>query len=222
MMSDRTGSWISAEVVAYAQGHAQDSTDEVLAWITAQSRSLGSVASMQIGSDQVAFMTILAKILHVRSAVEVGTFTGSSSLAIARGLAPGGRLLCCDMSEEWTAIAREAWARAGVSDKIDLRLAPALDTLRSLPDDPTIDLAFVDADKSNYQRYIDEIIPRLRPGGVLLIDNTIWSGRVVQPTAPDDHDTAAIKAVNDALAADTRVDSVLLTLGDGLSMARKR
>ncbi len=221
-MSDRTGSWISAEIVAYAQARTRDSRDEVLGWITEQTVALGSVASMQIGSDQVAFMTMITKMLNATSALEVGTFTGSSSLAIARGLAPGGRLLCCDMSETWTDIAREAWQRAGVADRIDLRLAPALDTLRSLPSEPTLDLAFVDADKSNYQGYIEEIIPRLRPGGVLLVDNTIWSARVVQPTADDDVDTAAIKSVNDALAADKRVDSVLLTIGDGLTMAMKR
>ncbi len=131
-MSDRTGSWISAEIVGYAQARSHGSTDHVLEWITEQTNALGSVASMQIGSDQVAFMTMIAQLLDAKSAIEIGTFTGSSSLAIARGLSPGGRLLCCDMSETWTDIARAAWQRAGVADQIDLRLAPALVTLRSL------------------------------------------------------------------------------------------
>lgn len=216
----RTGDWIDANVVDYVKERVP--SDPVVDWITEQTATLGRRASMQIGRDQVAFMTMLTRTVGVRFAVEIGTFTGTSSLAIARGLVGGGRLLCCDVSEEWTAIARAGWERGEVADRIDLTIAPAIDTLRSLPADTVIDLAFVDADKTGYQAYVDELIPRLRVGGIMLIDNTIWSGRILQPDTDDDVDTAAIKALNDALAADPRVDSVILTIGDGLTMARKR
>ena len=140
---------------------------------------LGGVARMQIAPEQGAFMTALTRLLRVRFAVEVGTFTGYSALAIASGLPPGGRLLCCDVSEEWTLMAREFWLAAGVEDRIELRIAPALETLQSLPKDRAIDLAFIDADKTNYHLYYDEIVPRLAPRGVLLVDNVLWSGRVI-------------------------------------------
>jgi caffeoyl-CoA O-methyltransferase len=152
--------------------------------------------------------------------VEVGTFTGYSSLCIARALVPGGRLLCCDVSEEWTAIARAAWVEAGVDDRIELRLGPALDTLRALPPDEPLDLAFVDADKGGYAAYLDELVPRLRPGGLLLVDNTLWSGQVVDPSDRSD-DVVAIRAVNDMLAADDRLTTVLLPVADGLTLAVK-
>jgi caffeoyl-CoA O-methyltransferase len=166
-------------------------------------------------------MTILTKLVGVHFAVEVGTFTGYSSICIARGLAPGGRLLCCDVSEEWTAIAREHWVAAGVDDRIDLRIGPAADTLRSLPDEPPIDLAFIDADKTGYRTYYDEIVDRLRPGGVVLIDNVLWSGNVIDPADTSD-DTEALRALNDHVAADERVEAVLLPISDGLTLARRR
>jgi caffeoyl-CoA O-methyltransferase len=151
----------------------------------------------------------------------VGTFTGYSSLCIARGLPAGGRLLCCDVSEEWTAIARRAWERGGVADRIELRIGPGAETLRSLPRDPTIDLAFVDADKPGYPVYYEELLTRLRPNGVLLVDNVLWDGRVIQPDATDDN-TAAIKAFNDLVAADDRVEAVMLPIADGLTICRKK
>jgi caffeoyl-CoA O-methyltransferase len=166
-------------------------------------------------------MTLLTKIVGVRFAVEVGTFTGYSSICIARGLATGGRLLCCDVSEEWTAIARDHWDRAGVAERIDLRIAPAIETLRALPADPPIDLAFIDADKPGYVEYYEEIVARLRPGGVVLLDNVLWSGVVADPTNTDEN-TVAIRAVNDRVAADDRVEAVVLPIADGLTIARKR
>jgi caffeoyl-CoA O-methyltransferase len=135
-------------------------------------------------------------------------------------MGPEGRLLCCDVSEEWTAIAREHWAKEGVADRIDLRLGPALDTLRALPREERFDLAFVDADKEGYLGYYEEILPRLRTGGVLLADNTLWGGRVLDPEVTD-ADTVAIRAFNDALVADDRVAVVVLTLGDGVTLAQK-
>src|SRR5262249_20750807 len=154
--------------------------------------------------EQGAFMTILTRLLGARSAIEIGTFTGYSALCIARGLADGGRLLCCDINEEWTAIAKEYWARAGVADRIELRIAPALEALATLPADPVIDLAFIDADKENYADYFEALLPRLRPNGAILVDNTLWSGAVVDP-GRNEASTAAIRAFNDMVAADDRV-----------------
>jgi caffeoyl-CoA O-methyltransferase len=159
-------------------------------------------------------------LLGARRAVEVGTFTGYSSLCIARGLADGGSLLCCDVSEEWTAIARKAWERAGVGDRIELRIAPALETLRALPADPEVDLVFIDADKPNYPAYWDELVPRVRPGGLLLADNVLWSGQIVDESASGDN-VNALREFNEKVAADERVEAVMLTAFDGLTIARK-
>jgi caffeoyl-CoA O-methyltransferase len=195
--------------------------DEVQRSLIDATAALGAVSGMQIAPEQGAFMTLLTQIVGVRFAVEVGTFTGYSALSIARGLEPGGRLLCLDVSEEWTAIGRDHWERAGVADRIELRIGPAADALRSLPADPPIDLAFIDADKPGYRTYYDEIVERLRPGGVVLLDNVLWSGDVVDP-AKDDENTRAIRAVNDHVAHDPRVDVVMLPISDGLTLARRR
>src|SRR5690606_5846127 len=152
----------------------------------ARTAELGDIARMQVAPEQGALLELLVRMLGARQAVEVGTFTGYSALCVARGLAPGGRLLCCDVSEEWTAIARDAWRRAGVADRIDLRIGPALETLARLPDEPTIDFAFIDADKRGYLDYYEALVRRLRPGGLLAIDNVLWAGRVVDPAADDD------------------------------------
>ncbi len=186
-----------------------------------ETAKLGSASMMQISPDQGAFMTLLTQLVGARNAVEVGTFTGYSALAIALGLPDDGHLLCCDVNEEWTAIGRRHWDEAGVGDKIELRIAPALETLGSLPATEHIDLAFIDADKTNYINYANELIPRLRPNGLLLVDNVLWSGRVLDET-DDDETLVAIRAFNDALAADDRVDVVMLAIRDGLTLARKR
>ncbi|MBA2477321.1 MAG: class I SAM-dependent methyltransferase [Sporichthyaceae bacterium] len=211
---------VTPELHAYAVAHGTP-PDEVQRSLIEVTAGLGSVSGMQISPDQGAFMTLLTKIVGVRFAVEVGTFTGYSSICIARGLATGGRLLCCDVSEEWTAIARDHWDRAGVAERIDLRIAPAIETLRALPADPPIDLAFIDADKPGYVEYYEEIVARLRPGGVVLLDNVLWSGVVADPTNTDEN-TVAIRAVNDRVAADDRVEAVVLPIADGLTIARKR
>ncbi len=195
--------------------------DDVQQWLIDETRErVPDRMGMQISPEQGAFMGLVAKLIGARRAVEVGTFTGYSSLCIARALPPDGTLLCCDVSEEWTAIARAGWAKAGVADRVELRIAPAIETLRSLPHDEVIDLAFVDADKAGYQSYYDELLPRLRANGLLLVDNTLWSGRVLDASAADD-DTVAIRAFNDRVAADERVESTILTLGDGLTVIRK-
>jgi len=156
-----------------------------------------------------------------RQAVEVGTFTGYSSICIARGLAPAGHLLCCDISEEWTSVARKYWEKAGLSDRIELRLGPAIDTLRSLPDEEMFDLAFIDADKGGYLGYWREVVPRVRPGGLIMVDNTFSHGRVID-AGNDNPLVIAVRDFNDHAAADDRVDLVIVPIGDGLTLARKR
>jgi caffeoyl-CoA O-methyltransferase len=219
-MADPKSFFLGAEIHEYLVDHGTP-PDAIQQALIGRTAGLGGISMMQIAPEQGAFMTMLTQLLGVTHAVEVGTFTGYSSLCIARGLAPGGRLLCCDVSEDWTTIAREAWDQAGVSDRIELRIAPAIDTLRALPNERTIDLAFVDADKPMYGAYADEILQRMRPGGVLMVDNVLWSGAVVDASVADEN-TVAIRAFNDWLAGDDRVDTVMLPLGDGLTLARRR
>lgn len=176
---------------------------------------------MQIAPEQGAFMTLLARAIGATRAVEVGTFTGLSALCLARGLGEDGRLIACDISDEWTAVGRPFWEKAGVSDRIDLRIGPALETLRALPLEANIDLSFIDADKPSYAAYFEELVQRTRPGGLILVDNVLWMGRVADPTA-DDEQTEAIRAFNDLVAADERVDCVMLAISDGLTLLRKR
>jgi len=195
--------------------------DAVQRELIEETRRLGGISMMQIAPEQGAFMTLLARAIGARRAVEVGTFTGYSALCLARGLPPDGRLLCCDVSAEWTAIARRYWEKAGVADRIELRIGPAAETLAALPPEPTFDLAFIDADKPSYPVYYEEILKRLRPGGLVLVDNVLWMGRVADPSANDEH-TAAMRAFNAKLAADPRVEVVMLPIADGLTIARKR
>ncbi|MFI5320754.1 MAG: O-methyltransferase [Myxococcota bacterium] len=211
---------LSPELHAYLVAHGSP-PDAVQRELIAETAKLGPIAVMQVAPEQGAFLTLIARLIGAREAVEVGTFTGYSSLALARGLAPGGRLLCCDVSAEWTAIARRAWERAGVADRIELRIAPAAETLRALPETPRFDLAFIDADKTNYGTYYEEILRRTRPGGLILVDNVLWSGSVIDASVQDDN-TRAIRAFNDAVAADARVDCVMTPISDGLTLLRKR
>jgi caffeoyl-CoA O-methyltransferase len=207
-------------LAAYVEAHSPE-PDLVTAALVDRTAELGDVAGMQIGHDQATFLTAICAFAGVTNAVEVGTFTGRSSLAIATGLAPGGRLLCCDVNDEWTQIARGAWRDAGVEDRVELRLGPAIDTLRALPDDATIDLAFVDADKTGYPDYYTELVPRLRPGGLLLADNTLWHGRIVDEPDEDDSSLAALRRYNDRAAADPRVRTTILTIGDGVTLSQR-
>ncbi len=209
---------LTEELHAYLVAHGS-APDELVSDLIAETKATWSRSTMQIAPEQARFLTILTKITGARYAVEIGTFTGLSSIAISRGLAADGRMVCCDISEEYTSMARKYWARAGLTDRIELRLGPALDTLRAMPAEPHIDLAFIDADKSSYPAYWNELVPRLRPGGVLVVDNTLWSGRVLDPVEPDDH---AIVAFNRAVVADDRVEAVLLPIGDGMTLARRR
>ena len=220
-MADQPKSFnLSPEIHQYLVAHGTP-PDAVQQALIERTSELGGISMMQIAPEQGAFMTILTRLLGVEHAVEVGTFTGYSSLCIARGLADGGKLVCCDVSDEWTSIAREYWEQAGVADRIDLRIAPALETLALLPEEEHLDLVFIDADKENYANYYDALLPRLRVNGVILVDNTLWSGAVIDESR-DDSSTVAIRAFNDMVAADDRVDSVQLAISDGLTLLRKR
>jgi caffeoyl-CoA O-methyltransferase len=210
---------LSEELHAYLVAHngkpdpvSDDLIDETRAVLPGQ-------ANMQIAPEQAPFLTFLTRLLNVRKAVEVGTFTGLSALSIARGLAPGGHLLCCDISEEFTSVARRVWQRAGVDDRIELRIGPAARTLAALPNEPHLDLAFIDADKTGYPTYWAELVPRMKPGGVIAVDNVLRGGRVLDPG--DDPDNLAIVAFNDLVVNDDRVESVMIPLADGLTLARK-
>ncbi|MTE18870.1 O-methyltransferase [Streptomyces sp. TRM43335] len=177
-------------------------------------------ARMQSAREQAPLLAFLVRLIGARRIVEVGTFTGFSSLAMAQAMPEDGRLIACDVSEEWTALAREAWRRAGVEERVDLRLAPALETLRALPAEPWIDLSYLDADKDNYIHYWEELVPRTRPGGLLVADNVLYRGEVADPGATGN--AAAIRAFNEHVAADGRTEAVLLTVADGVTIARRR
>ena len=179
---------------------------------------------MQISPEQGAFMALLVRILGAKRTLEVGTFTGYSALAVAEALPADGRVIACDVSAEWTAIGRPFWERAGVADKIDLRLAPAVETLDALlaaGEAGRFDFAFIDADKANYDAYYERCLALLRAGGVIGVDNVLWGGRVVDERA-NDEDTGAIRALNVKIRDDDRVDASMLPIGDGLTLARKR
>ena len=212
--------WLEPAIESYATTRSigPDAVQQALIEETAR---LGPRARMQISPLQGAFMELLVRAMGARNAVEVGTFTGYSALSVARGLPDDGHLLCCDVSEEWTSIARRYWQQAGVANRIDLRIGPAIDTLRSLPPHEQFDVGFIDADKPSYPAYFEEIVPRMRSGGVLMVDNTLWSGRVADPS-DDDADTDAMRAFNDMVEADERVMTVLLPISDGLTLLLKR
>lgn len=181
-------------------------------------------ARMQIGADQAAFLALLVRSIDARRCIEIGTFTGYSALAIAVALPADGKLICCDISEEWTAIARRYWDEAGIAERIDLHLAPALDTLNNLLARGGLgkyDFAFIDADKSGYDAYYEACLKLLRPGALIVLDNMLWSGRVAD-ASHHDTDTDAIRALNVKIHADARADATLLTIGDGVMLVRKR
>jgi caffeoyl-CoA O-methyltransferase len=219
-MADHRSFFLGEDLHDYVLDHTT-AGDDVDASLSETTGELGGVARMQVARDQGMFLSMLVSAVRPKLAIEVGTFTGTSSLAIARALPDGGRLLCCDVSEEWTAIARRHWEAAGVSDRIDLVIAPAIQTLRALPDDTPVDFAFIDADKTGYLAYYEELVPRLSDHGLLVVDNVLWSGRVMDPSADDD-DTVALREFNASVVADDRVDVVMLSIGDGVSVVRRR
>ncbi|MEU6741348.1 O-methyltransferase [Streptosporangium sandarakinum] len=212
---------VNPAVNDYVLAHSTPA-DDVLRDLAAETRkAFSDFTSMQITQDEGAFLTMLVRLVGARRAVEVGVFTGYSSICIARGLPADGRLLACDVSEEWTSVARRYWERAGVADRIDLRIAPALETLRALPADPVIDFAFIDADKVSYPSYYEELVTRLRPGGLVVLDNVLRSGRVLDESSQEEPDVV-MRRMNDIVVADDRVESVMLPMRDGVTLARRR
>jgi caffeoyl-CoA O-methyltransferase len=195
----------------------------VLARLRAATEALPE-ASMQIGPEQGQLMALLAKLIGAKRCIEVGVFTGYSSLAVALALPEDGRIVACDVSEKWTAIARRFWRDAGVEHKIELKLQPAVRTLEQLlaaGEAGRYDFAFVDADKPAYDTYYELLLKLLRPGGLMALDNTLWSGAVANPNEREPN-TVALRALNDKLHRDERIDLSLLPVGDGLTLARKR
>jgi predicted O-methyltransferase YrrM len=181
-------------------------------------------SGMQIAPEQGQFMALLVELIGARRIIEIGTFTGYSALCMAEAMPTDGTLICCDLNAEWTDIARGFWREAGVAERIDLRLAPALETLDALltqGQGGQFDMAFIDADKANYTRYFERCLTLVRPGGLILFDNTLWDGRVADPDDQDE-DTQAIRALNDRLLGDQRVTPSLVPIGDGLTLVRKR
>jgi O-methyltransferase len=181
-------------------------------------------AGMQIGADQGALLALLVRLIGAKRALEIGTYTGYSALAVAMALPSNGRLVCCDINDEWTQVARRYWREAGLADRIELHLAPAADTLRQLLRDPgpgSFDFAFIDADKEGYDGYYEACLELLRTGGLMAFDNTLWSGRVADPSEKD-KDTVALRKLNAKVRDDPRVDACLVTVGDGVLLARKK
>jgi caffeoyl-CoA O-methyltransferase len=199
-----------------AHGTQPDSIQQGLIQAT---EALGGIAMMQIAPEQGALMTMLTQLIGARRAIEVGTFTGYSALCIARGLPDGGELICCDISEEWTATGVPFWEKAGVREKISLRIGPAIETLRAIDETDGFDLAFIDADKPSYEAYVEELIRLVRPGGLILVDNVLWSGNVINESANDEN-TVAIRAFNKKVANDERLECVMLAISDGLTFLR--
>ncbi|MGI5527946.1 O-methyltransferase [Streptomyces syringium] len=210
---------LTPELYTYVLAHnpALDQAQRALVDIT--HTALPGVAVKQIAEEQGPLLAFLVRLTRAEHIVEVGTFTGLSALSMAQALPAAGTLITLDISEEWTAYAREAWDKAGVADRIDLRIAPALDSLRAMPAEPHIDLAFIDANKDGYIDYWEEIVPRLRPGGLVVVDNVLFAGEVVAPAAGSM--AASVDAFNEHAAADARMESVMLTVADGLTLARR-
>jgi caffeoyl-CoA O-methyltransferase len=218
MAKDPKSFQLSADLHEYLVAHGSP-PDAVKRSLIETTEKLGGISMMQIAPEQGAFMTLLARLMGARRAIEVGTFTGYSTLCLAEGVADDGVVIACDVSEEWTSIGEAHWEKAGVREKIELRIAPALATLQALPDARDFDLAFIDADKSNYLAYFEEIVRRIRPGGAILVDNVLWSGNVIDPDQ-NDPNTIAIREFNDRLADDPRVECTMLPISDGLTLAR--
>jgi len=214
------GITVTDELVEYLLAHSIPRTDVHRELVAATQAAAGEWSIMQISPEQGPLLTFLARLIGAAEAVEVGTFTGLSALCIAEGLVPGGHLTCFDITDEYVSVGRPYWERAGVADRIDVVIGPATETLAAFTPSRPVDLAFIDADKRSYRTYYELVLERMRVGGLIVFDNSLYSGAVLDPS--DDDNTRAIMAVNDLVAADDRVDAVLVNVGDGLLLARKR
>ena len=209
---------------AYVVAHGARQ-DDVLKRVQDETAAMGSVAGMQVAPDQGAFLTMLCRLIGAREAIELGTFTGYSAICIARGLAPGGRLVACEISEEYAETAGANLEDAGVSDRVEIRIGAALETLQALPERELFDFGFIDADKTGYPDYYELLLARTRPGGLIAVDNVLAGGSVAGGGEGDGfsaESVAAIERINDTIAADERVDCVMLAVADGITLARKR
>jgi caffeoyl-CoA O-methyltransferase len=210
---------LSPELYEYMLAHGARQ-DDVLADVERETEALGGIAVMQVGPDEGALLTLLARTVGTRFALEVGTFTGYSAICIGRGLSDGGRLLCCEIDEERAETARRNLERAGLSDRVEVRVGPGIETLKELSGDPPVDFAFVDADKPGYAAYYEELLRVMRPGALLLLDNVLLGGRVLDPG--DDESAQAMDALNKRIADDERVDCAMVGVADGITIVRKR
>jgi len=223
-MSDAPKSFqLSPELHRYLLDHGTK-PDAIAQGLIEETKALGGISMMQVAPEQAAFLTLITRLIGAKRAIEIGTFTGLSALAIARGLPDDGLLVCCDVSDEWTKVGRPHWEKAGVAKKIDLRIAPATESLAALASEssqPSFDLAFIDADKTGYHAYYEALLGLIRPGGLILVDNVLWGGSVIDPERKDEQ-TEAIREFNAAVAEDERVDTVMLPISDGLTFLRLR
>jgi caffeoyl-CoA O-methyltransferase len=212
---------MNEQLYRYVDSCRSDVADPLLAQLREETAALGKVSECQISDEQGTFLSILVAAIGAKSAIEIGTFTGYSSICIARALPADGRLLCFDQSEPWTNIARKYWARAGLQDRIELRVGPAIAMLEKLEPGLTFDFAFIDAQKTEYDAYYELILPRIRPNGLILFDNMLWKGQLGgEPVSdPNGH---AVDVLNRKLAKDSRIEAVLLSIADGIQMCRKR
>jgi caffeoyl-CoA O-methyltransferase len=210
---------IDQDLAEYVRAHASG-RDDALRLVEDETAAMGDLQMMQTAPEQAAFLEMLVKLGPGRRAIEVGTFTGYGAIRIARGLAEEGRLLCCELDPERAKTARRNLDRAGVGEKVEIRVGPAIETLRALPEEPTYDFAYVDADKTGYPDYYEALLPRMTPGGLIAFDNVLMGGRILD--ADPDEGTAAMQGLNDLLLDDDRIDSVMLGMADGLTLARVR
>jgi caffeoyl-CoA O-methyltransferase len=212
---------LTPELYAYVVEHGARQDDLLRRLVEQTEREHAGVAIMQVSPEQGAFMTLLVRLMGARRALELGTFTGYSAICIARGLPDDGHLLTCDVNGEWTGMAHRYWSQAGLADRIELRMGPALETLCGLPEEDPFDFAFIDADKAQYPRYYEECLRLLRSGGLMMFDN-VFRGGAVLDAEDDDPKNAATRELNERLATDERVDVAMLGVSDGITLARKR
>lgn len=221
MNDDRRSLGLGPELLDYVIAHS-GGMDPIAGELAAATREhFGGAAQMNVEQDQGRFLQFLVALLGARNVIEVGTFTGMSALFLARGLPEGGRLVCLDLEQRYVDVGRPFWQRAGVADRIEVRIGPAAESLAAMPTDPTVDLAFIDADKGGYATYLDLVLERLAPDGLVVVDNVLWGGAVVDGS-DDSADTRALRSFNDRVTRDPGLDAVMLGIGDGLTLLRRR